>query len=88
MADNDEDALKRQFEQLQLQQQQKLQKRKEKKQKKQQDDESKAAALEAEKTTASAFGVDDELDLKVFESHPSVFTQTSASPLHFSFSTQ
>ena len=81
MADNDEDALKRQFEQLQLQQQQKLQKRKEKKQKKQQDDESKAAALEAEKTTASAFGVDDELDLKVSESHLFV-PQASFLPPH------
>lgn len=63
MADNDEEALKKKFEQLQLQQQQKLQKRKEKKQKQQ--DDARTEALEAEKTTASAFGVDDELDLKV-----------------------
>lgn len=67
MAENDEEALKKQFEQLQLQQQQKLQKRKEKKQQ----EAAKQQSLEAEKTAASAFGVDDELDLKVsIPGHP------------------
>lgn len=59
----DEEDLKKQFDMLQLKQQEKLKKRKELKQKQKE-----ASALEAEKTTASTFGVDDNLDLKVIYS--------------------
>lgn len=70
-----EDDLKKKFQQLQQQQHQKLEKRKKKKQEKIKNKtvEAQETGLEdksnispvKQKTTASAFGVDDELDLKV-----------------------
>ena len=75
---NEDEALKKKFQQLQLQQQQKLENRKLKKQKAQQkrnsqevkSSEPRPAADEklpanAEKSVTPAFGVTDELDLKV-----------------------
>lgn len=57
-----DDTLRLKFEQIQFQQQQKLLKRKELKQKQKSDVE---RSLKAEQSTVSAFGIDDDLDLKV-----------------------
>lgn len=57
-----DDTLRMKFEQIQMQQQQKLLKRKELKQKQKVDQES---SLKTEQSSLSAFGVDDDLDLRV-----------------------
>lgn len=67
MADANDAALKKKFELLQQQQHQKLENRKKKKQQeeKQKIEQNSNIQLNMEKSSSSAFGIDDELDLKV-----------------------
>lgn len=69
MADASEEALKKKFQQLQSQQHEKLEKRKKKKQRERQKTVEAVAVngtlSKAEKSSSSAFGINDELDLKV-----------------------